>query len=367
MKKILLSALLFSAAVVTTAQLTTAPDGGNKKASVSERIGLTDITINYDRPGVKGREGKVWGQLVPFGFTDLGFGTSKAAPWRAGANENTTIQFSTDVKVEGKDVPAGKYAVFIAVGKEESTLIFSKNNTSWGSFFYDPTEDVLRVNIKQQVMDKSTEWLTYSFINQTDNKATIALTWEKWMFPFTIEVDVEKTQLASFRNELKNNKGFQWQAWAEAAEYCADHNINLEEALKWADYGINGVFIGEKNFRTLSAKARVLRQLKRLPEADALMTEALPLGKINEVHGYARQVLAAGRTELAIQAFKENYKKFPNTFTTNMGMARAMSAAGDAKESLKYAKIAFTQAPDAANKSAIQGIIEKLEKGELIK
>src|SRR6185312_10643238 len=91
--------------VVSYAQipLTTAPSGGNKKAMVGERIGLTDVTIHYDRHAVKGREGKIWGQLVAYGFTDLGFGTSKAAPWRAGANENTTIEFSDAVKVEGKE------------------------------------------------------------------------------------------------------------------------------------------------------------------------------------------------------------------------------------------------------------------------
>ena len=98
------------------AQLTSLPSGGNKKASVSERVGLTDITIHYDRPAVKGREGQIWGKLIPVGYTDPGFGTSKAAPWRAGANENTTFEFSTDVKIEGQPLGAGKYGFFIAVG-----------------------------------------------------------------------------------------------------------------------------------------------------------------------------------------------------------------------------------------------------------
>src|SRR5215510_631620 len=110
----LTSVFLLLVTITTTAfaQLTTPPDGGNKKAMVGERIGITDVTIHYDRPGVKGREGKIWGQLVYTGFTDLGFGTSKAAPWRAGANENTTIEFSTDVKIEGQSLPAGKYGFF---------------------------------------------------------------------------------------------------------------------------------------------------------------------------------------------------------------------------------------------------------------
>ncbi|MBK5273223.1 MAG: DUF2911 domain-containing protein, partial [Bacteroidia bacterium] len=117
--------------------LTVSPSGGNKKASVMERIGLTDVTIHYDRPAVKGREGKIWGQLVPVGFTDPGFGSSKLAPWRAGSNENTTFEFTNDVKIEGQSLPAGKYGFFVAYEPNECTLIFSKNSTSWGHFFYD--------------------------------------------------------------------------------------------------------------------------------------------------------------------------------------------------------------------------------------
>jgi len=127
MKKMFLPALLASV-LFSNAQLTVLPNGGNKKASVTERIGLTDVTIHYDRPHVNGREGKIWGQLVPVGFVDQGFGSSKAAPWRAGSNENTIIEFSGPVKIEGQDLPAGKYGFFIAYDPGEPTLIFSKNS-----------------------------------------------------------------------------------------------------------------------------------------------------------------------------------------------------------------------------------------------
>ena len=136
------------------AQLTTTPSGGNKKAWIGEQIGLTNVEIHYDRPRVKGREGKIWGQLVHTGFADQGFGPSKAAPWRAGANENTTIQFSTDVKVEGKELPAGIYGLFIAYDPSESVVIFSKNSVSWGSYYYDEKEDVLRVKVNRQLQIK---------------------------------------------------------------------------------------------------------------------------------------------------------------------------------------------------------------------
>src|ERR1700761_1906820 len=165
-------ALLFIAPTFrSSAQLTSMtalPSGGNKKAAVSERIGLTDVTVNYDRPAVKGREGQIWGKLVPEGYSDQGFGTSKAAPWRAGANENTTITFSNDVMVEGKPLPAGKYGFFIAYGANECTLIFSRNSSSWGSFFYDPKEDVLRVKVKPIPIDQDIERLKYEFINEKE-------------------------------------------------------------------------------------------------------------------------------------------------------------------------------------------------------
>src|SRR6201996_3250542 len=158
---------------LANAQLTTLPRGGNKKASVSEQIGITDVIIHYNRPGVKKREGHIWGELVPVGYTELGYGFKNPAPWRAGANENTTIEFSTDVKVEGHDLPAGRYGFFVAYGPKECILIFSKNSTSWGNFFYDPAEDVLRVTVKPVALDKSVEWLEYKFAEQTPSGATI--------------------------------------------------------------------------------------------------------------------------------------------------------------------------------------------------
>lgn len=346
------------------AQLTTLPDGGNKMAMVGERIGLTDVTIHYNRPGIKNREGKIWGALVPFGFTDLGFGTSTAAPWRAGANENTTIEFSTDVTVDGKLLTAGKYGFFIAVGKENSTLIFSKNNSSWGSYFYDEKEDALRINIQQQPLDKSVERLQYEFANQTANTATIELQWEKLQFAFKVSVDIDKSQLESFRKELKTDKGFDWKPWAQAADYCATNNINLEEGLQWADYSISGKYIGEKNFKTLNTKASLLKKLNREAEATAIMQEAIPFGNMNELHSYARQLLASKKTTEAAAVFKTNYKKYPNVFTTNMGMTRALSSEANYKEALKYATAALVQAPDAADKKIAEGMIAQLKMGK---
>ncbi|HEV9036762.1 MAG TPA: DUF2911 domain-containing protein [Puia sp.] len=346
------------------AQLTTMPDGGNKMATVSERIGITDVTIHYNRPGVKGREGTIWGKLIPAGYNDLGFGTSKAAPWRAGANENTTIQFSTDVTVEGQSLPAGKYGFFVAYDPNECTLIFSRNSTSWGSFFYDPKEDVLQVKVKPVAMDKNVEWLKYEFTDEKDDAATVALEWEKLSIPFRVAVDYPKTQIASFRRELRSDKGFTWNSYMQAAQFCAQHNTDLDEGLVWADKSISEPFIGDKNFQTLSTKAQILTLMNRQTEADALMKEALPLGKEAEVHQYARILLKAKKNKEAFEAFKLNYDKHPNEFTTNMGMARGYSGMGDYKKALDYLTKAEAQAPDKANKDNIARLKPMLQEGK---
>src|SRR4030095_11759437 len=162
-----LSAMLSYGSISQVLPLTLEPDGGNRKASISEQVGIAKIAINYNRPRVKGREGKIWNTTVAhYGFIDLGHGTSHAAPWRAGANENTTMSFSRPVKIEGKDLPAGTYGFFIALGENESTLIFSKVNNSWGSFYYDSTQDALRVKVKNAELDESVEWLKYEFTDE---------------------------------------------------------------------------------------------------------------------------------------------------------------------------------------------------------
>ena len=166
------------------AQLTSIPRGGNKTASVSEQIGITNIIIHYSRPGVKKRDGHIWGELIPVGYTELGYGIKKPAPWRAGANENTTIEFTTDVKIEDHELPAGRYGFFVAYDPDECTLIFSKNSTSWGNFFYNPEEDALRVKVKPVKTDKSMEWLKYEFAEQTAHKRNRSITMGKTHDPF---------------------------------------------------------------------------------------------------------------------------------------------------------------------------------------
>lgn len=343
--------------------LTTEPDGGNKKASVSEQIGILKIEITYSRPGVRGREGKIYNTPVAhYGFVDLGHGTSTAAPWRAGANENTTISFSHPVSIEGKDLSAGKYGFFISLGENESTLIFSKVSNSWGSFYYDPTDDALRVQVKNKSLDKSVEWLKYEFIDQTDSSATIAMSWEKRMIPFKVEADTKTLQIASFRSEFKTTRPYY--DYIQAANYCIRNNIELEQALAWMDRAIYFRIMGEKNFRTLSTKAAVLMKMNRLDEAKKVMEEALPMGTMLDVHFYGRQLLGMKEADEAMKVYQMNYEKYPKQFTTNVGMGRAYSAKGDYKKALTYMKAALPQAPDDGNKTNVETMIKKLEENQ---
>jgi tetratricopeptide (TPR) repeat protein len=268
------------------------------------------------------------------------------------------------VKVEGKDLPAGTYGFFIALGEEESTLIFSKINTSWGSFYYDSTQDALRVNVKNQRLDKSVEWLRYDFIDQKDDGVTIALSWEKRMIPFKVDVDRKALQMAAFINDFRTTRPYY--DFIDAANWCIQNDYGLEQALQWMDRAIYFRIMGERNFRSLSTKANVLMKLKRIDEAKKVMSEALPMGTMVDIHYYGRQLLGMNEVEEAFKVFKSNYDKYPNQYTTNIGMGRAFSAKGDYKKALTYIEAALPQAPDDGSKNNTQAMITKLKEGKNI-
>src|SRR5688500_5710229 len=175
MRKYLLASLVILAFTLKLSSqvISLPPSGDNQKASITQHIGsLVKVTVNYSSPDVNRRTGKIWGTLIPYGLTDLGFGLREPAPWRAGANENTTITFSHDVMVEGKPLAAGKYGLHLIV--EETgpwTWIFSKNNSAWGSYFYTAKEDALRVQVSPKE-NTFTEWLTYTFTDRQPDAAT---------------------------------------------------------------------------------------------------------------------------------------------------------------------------------------------------
>lgn len=368
MKKILFLLVIVLSAGPSFAQVpynSAVPNGYTKKAMVSEQVGLTQVTITYHRPSVKGREGKIWGGVVHKGFVDQGFGSGKPAPWRAGANENTVIEFETDVKIEGQLLPKGKYGLFVAYDPAESIVIFSRRSDAWGSFFYDEKEDALRVKVKPQPIEQSVENLKYEFSNQTPNSAVITLAWEKLSISFRVEVDYLKQQLEALITELQNPRSFTPQALTIAASWTLQNDYQLEKGLEWATLASGQKFPGDPtSFPALSTKAAILEKLGRADEAAAVVKNALPFGKVGELQQFGRQLLAANKPRAALEVFQFNYAKNPNLFITLTGMARGLSANGEYTKALEFANKALPLAPNDANKQTVLAMIEKLKAGK---
>jgi tetratricopeptide (TPR) repeat protein len=370
MKKLLLLPLItFVFSQLGFAQQLVMPSNGtNPRMTAGVRIGVTDVTINWGAPGVKGREGKIWGtDVAHYGFTNLGFGTAKESPWRAGADECTTISFSTDVTIEGKTLPAGKYALFMILAADETTLIFSKNPAAWGSYFYDPKEDVLRVTVRQQKdLPQSRERLTYLLDNPTDRSVTVALEWERWRIPFKVEVDPVATGLASIRSQMTSGLGFDPPSLQAAAQWCLTNNVNLEEALFWIESATSPNLGGVQTFSALNIQAGFLRKLGRNAVADETLKNAMAKATVMELHSYGRQLISEKKPKEALAVFEQNHKQNNGAWPTNVGLARGYSANGDLKKALEHAKLALAQAPDATNKTSLEAMIKTLSEGKPI-
>lgn len=369
-----LAALAFAASLPAQYPgLSLPPSGNNQKASVTQFIGPVKATVEYSSPAVHGpaspaggpavdRRGKIWGTLVPYGLTDLGFGHRKPAPWRAGANENTVLAVSHPVTINGQALPAGRYGLHFIVQPDEWTLILSKNSTSWGSFFYEPSEDALRVNVKPAKHDYR-EYLTYEFTNRKGDETTLEMQWEDLAVAFKIQVAApNEIYFSRIREQLRNDTGFNWQAWTAAAQFALQTNSHLEEALQWADYAINGAFVGQPNFQTWSTKAQVLAKLGKDADAKALMQTALkdPATTVFQIHQYGRQLQNAKKNGEALEVFQFNAKRFGEAWPTHVGLARGYMGTGDKAKALEHAKKALEQAPDAINKTSLEQMIKTL-------
>lgn len=369
----LLLLFLFLAVVSNTQSVTLPPSGNNSKSVVTQYMGsLSSVTVTYNSVDVTAsngtsRDGQIWGQLVPYGLTNLGYGLGNPSPWRAGSNENTTIEFSHDVEVEGKALKAGKYGLHLIV--EESgpwTWIFSHNSTAWGSFFYDKSEDALRV---QSVPEEAqfTEWLNFTFTERLPESCVLELQWERKAVPMRISVPgMSNLYVANIRRELQGSAAFSGQNFQNAATYCANNGVNLEEALTWAERAISDPFVGRKDFGTLQTKASVLFAMEKSDEANEVMLEAikLPSAGPSQVHAFGRQLITMGKTEKAMEVFKYNYDNFDAAWPTKVGMARGLSALGKYKEALPYAEKALAEAPDDLNRQNLERLIGMLKNGE---
>jgi hypothetical protein len=355
---------------VALAQLTMPPDGDNQRSTVTQQIGPVQVSVEYSSPrvvrGKEDRRGQIWGKLVPYGLSDLGFNDCSKCPWRAGANENTVFATSHPVKIQGQPLPAGRYGVHMIPGADEWTVIFSKNSTSWGSFSYDPKEDALRVKTKP-AKSPYHEFLSYEFSEREPARALLELAWEELKIPLTITVDnVPQLWLEGFRRELRNNKGFTSFNFRAAAEYCLTSKVALPEALVWAQKAVSAPFIGEETFRNLMTLSRAQAANGKQADSDKTRDRAIANAGANplEIHMVGRQLLTDGRKQEALKVFEANSKRFPNQWPVHVGLMRGYSAAGKLKEALEEGKLALPQAPDEPNRGSLKKAIETLEAGK---
>src|SRR4029079_5957820 len=255
--------LVLRTAAVLAATLSTAAAGQqvdfprlSPNASTSQLVGITDIDLHYSRPGVKGRA--IWGALVPYDQV-----------WRTGANENTTIRFSTAVKVEGHALPAGTYGLQTIPTAGDWTLILSKDADEWGAFDYKPEHDAMRATIKTRPGSRFEERMGFRFEDLTDDGATVVLAWEKLEVPFKVEVDT-KTLVAA-----KAKETIRWQTGYQAANWCLQNDTCLDEAQTWLDSSL----ALQQNFNNLRALALLRAKKGDAKGAVAAGEKALAAGK----------------------------------------------------------------------------------------
>ena len=298
----------------------------------------------------------MWGNLVPYGWNVQGFGNGNSAPWRAGANENTTIKFTHDAKVEGQSVPAGTYGLFFVVNKDNTgEVILSKDYRSWGSFFYEPKNDQLKAKIQLRDVP-NTEMLTYDFINTSKTAAELVLNWEKKQLPVKIEFDVDNIVMANATEELKGPVGFTWQGFSSAANYALQNNVNHEQALKWIDQAI----AQNRNFNTLNIKSGLLKQTGKSEEAEKLVAEALTMATENELNAYGYNLLGQGQHDKAIEIFILNTQRHPKSANTWDSLGEAYATKGDKKNAITSFKKSLGMNPPANVKANSEKFLKQL-------
>jgi len=282
----------------------------SQKATVMQTVGVTDITITYSRPPVKGRtifadappemearhkgeetldnqnERKPGEPIVPYNHV-----------WRAGANEATMFQVTDDVLVNGQPLKAGTYSLQAIPGKDEWTIVFNNDPGQWGAFTYDSKKDALRVKTKAQTVGESQEWLEYTFDPVTDNSATVNLRWEKARVPFTVEVKDPKAVWRKRADEMIAANPTAGQLPQQVAQAYYQRDKNYDEALKYVDQSIKI----KETFANLSLKSNILWDMGKKEEAQTVADAAIAKGKADNVNTTAFEKRVADRKAAKVQ------------------------------------------------------------------
>ena len=316
----------------------------SQAAEVKQTVGMTEITVTYHRPRVRGRT--VWGDLVPYGQV-----------WRAGANENTIVEFSTAALVEGQAIAAGSYGFHLLPAESgDWTAIFSSIDTAWGSFSYDASEDVLRVPVRPEPAPME-EALAYTFDDATDRETTLALRWEKLRVPLKVQVDTPEVVYQSVKAQLRGAPRFSWQGWNQAANAMITQKVHLDEAMTWVDRSISM----QRNFANAQTKSRLLAATGDEAGAKKLLDEAMPAATEVELNAYGYQLLGAGKNAEAIAVFRDVVKRHPDSWNARDSLGEGLATAGQNTEAVKSYEQALAKSP-ADQKARIEGILAGLRK-----
>lgn len=302
------------------------------KAEVTQQIGLSEISIDYSRPGVKGR--KIWGGLVPYN-NGIPF------PWRAGANENTTIVISDDAEINGEFIKAGVYGFHIIPSESEWILIFNNHNKSWGSFFYDKLFDVLRVKVIPS-QNEFTEWLEYGFEDINPNSVSVYMKWEKLKIIFQISFDEKEIVLKNIREQLLSLPGFGWEGPMEAATFCLKNNFNYEEAIEWIDISINRNPV----FQNKIIKSKLLFKIGEVEKSDRVKANAFENSSETELNFFGYELLNKNEIDEALKIFKLNINRHQKSWNCYDSYADALTRGGKNKEAIENYKKALELAPE---------------------
>jgi hypothetical protein len=313
-------------------------------ASVTQVVGLTEMAVSYHRPAANGR--KIWGALVPYDQV-----------WRAGANQNTSVSFSTPVTINGTRLAAGTYGLHMIPTEGPWTVIFSNQSEAWGSFSYDQKEDAARVTTKAQPAEFQ-ERLGYSFDEPTSDSVVLAMRWANLRVPLDIKIDLPRTVLDNYRAQLRGLPRFGWQAWSQAANWAAQNNIDLDDAMAWVDRSISM----NRNFANLRTKALVLEKKGSLADAEKLRSEAFAIATEPELNNYGYQLLGQQKIDEAIAIFDRNAKAHPQSWNVFDSLAEAHAIKGDRKKAIELYTKAASLTTDQAQKTRITGAIEQLKK-----
>lgn len=335
-------ALVFAAAGY--AQNVTGLPRVSPHATVSQKVGVSTVSIDYHRPSVNDRE--IWGGLVPYD-----------AVWRAGANDNTTITFSDEVSVEGESLAAGTYGLHMIPGESDWTVIFSTNSTSWGSFSYDEAEDALRVTVTPTAAPGFREQLVYGFQDVSDSDATLYLEWADLRVPVRMAFDTPALTIEHIQAQLRHIPGFSWQGFNSAAAYCLRSGNDLEQGLTWADRSIGM----NRNANNLFIKASLLDKLERGEEAVETEQAALEIATETEVNGFGYNYLfQQSDVDNAIRLFQYNVDNHPDSWNVYDSLAEAYAAKGETELAIENYEKALEMAPEAQH-ARIEGVLAGLE------